>query len=114
VGDKWVRAYHVRGNGGKLPPLGPRGGIFPSLGGELNLIKLVSQLPNTKNSKDKTGQHHLRSKIRGPFDKHALHIYLVSICNVWAVLIFCAKTRIKPWARERNEQVGQLPYHLWD
>jgi len=46
-----VRAYHVGVNGGKLPPLGPRGEFSLNWGG------------------------------------------LLVICNVWAVLIFCAKTR---------------------
>jgi len=41
----------------------------------------MSQLPITKNSKNKTGQHRLRSKIWGPFDKHALHIYLLLKCK---------------------------------
>ena len=70
-----ARAYHVGGNGGKLPPLGPRGGIFPSLGGLLVTYKASVLLFALKT------------------ELLLLLLTVQEICNAWAVLIFCAKTR---------------------
>ena len=69
------RAYHVGGNGGKLPPLGPRG-EFSLHWGELLVTYKASVLLFA-----------LKTELL------LLVLTVQAICNVWAVLILCAKTR---------------------